>query len=134
MIELEPSDLVGWEFYAARPARSAPGTIWLPESGETFETANWRFAPLEHSRSGRLDLVVVDDQLAHSVRETALRAISLYLDQLLGEDIVETWIGEFRVESPISAHATRTYNMADLPAYLRSTRNREKKPLRKPTN
>lgn len=134
MIRLAPTNLEGWELYAARPARSAPEVVRLPESGESFKTVDWKFIPLEHPKSGRLDLVVVDDQLARSVRETALRAVSLYLDQLLGEDTVETWIGEFRVESPIAAYGNRMYKMADLADYLLSVTRREKHPLRKPTN
>jgi len=134
MIQLAPADLEGWELYAARPARPAPGVVRLPESGEVFKTAKWKFIPLEHPQSGRLDLVVIDGQLARSNRETALRAVSLYLDQLLGEDTVETWIGEFRVESPIAAHGSRMYKMADLPDYLLSATHREKHPLRKPSN
>jgi len=134
MIRLAPADLEGWELYAARPARPAPGVVRLPESGEGFKAGEWKFIPLEHPQSGRLDLVVVDDQLARSDRETALRAVSLYLDQLLGEDTVETWIGEFRVESPIAAHGSRMYKMADLPDYLLSATHREKHPLKKPTN
>ena len=134
MIRLAPAELEGWELYASRPARPAPGVVRLPESGESFETVKWKFIPLEHLKTGRLDLVVVDDQLARSVRETALRAVSLYLDQLLGEDTVETWIGEFRVESPIAAHGDRMYKMADLADYLRSATHREKLPLKKPTD
>lgn len=134
MIRLAPTDIEGWELYAARPARSAPGVVRLPESGEIFETIKWKFIPLEHPRTRRLDLVVVDDQLARSGRETALRAVSLYLDQVLGEDTVEAWIGEFRVESSIVAHGKKMYKMADLPDYLLSVTDREKSPFRKPTN
>jgi hypothetical protein len=133
IIQLAPADLEGWELYAARPPRPAPRIVRLPESGEVFETVDWKFIPLEHPKSGRLDLVIVDDQLVRSDRETALKAVSLYLDQLLGEDTVETWIGEFRVESA-AAQGNRMYKMADLPDYLLSLTRRKKNPLRKPTN
>ena len=134
MIQLAPADLAGWELYSARPARPAPAVVQLPESGEIFETMEWKFIPLEHPKSGRLDLVIVDDRLARSDRETALRAASLYLDQLLGEDTVETWIGEFRVESAIASEGNRMYKITDLPDYLLSLTHREQNPLRKPTN
>ena len=81
MIKLAPN-LSGWEFYSSRPGRPAPKTVRLPESGETFETTDWEFVPVENSEKGRLDLVVVGDQLASSDRDPALRAVSLYLDQL----------------------------------------------------
>jgi hypothetical protein len=134
MIGLAPVDLVEWELYAARPARPAPRIVRLPEGGEIFETREWKFIPFEHHKSGRLDLVIVDDQLARSHREAALRAVSLYLDQVLGEDTVEAWIGEFRVESSVVAHGKRVYEIANLPDYLLSVTRREQNPLRKPTN
>jgi hypothetical protein len=57
MIELAPH-LQGWEFYSARPARPAPAVVRLPESGESFPTAQWEFVPIEQSKRGRLDLVI----------------------------------------------------------------------------
>jgi hypothetical protein len=134
MIRLAPDDLDEWELYAARPARPAPSVVRLPESGEKFSTVEWKFVPLEHLASGRLDLVIIDDQLARAEHETALKAVSLYLDQFLGEDTVETWIGEFRVESTNEAQRKKMYKITDLADYLLSATHRKKNPLRKPTN
>lgn len=134
MIRLAPANLEGWELYSARPARPAPSVVRLPESGESFKTAEWKFIPVEHPASGTLDLVIVDDRLARSNRETALKAVSLYLDQLLGEDTVEVWIGEFRVESATAVQEERMHKMSDLPDYLLSATRREQNPLRKRTN
>jgi hypothetical protein len=134
MIQLAPADLEGWELYAARPARPAPAIVRLPESSEIFKTAEWKFIPLEHLENGRLDLVIIDDQLARAEHETALKAVSLYLDQFLGEDTVETWIGEFRVESTNEAQRKKMYKITDLADYLLSATHRKKNPLRKPTN
>jgi len=129
MIELAP-DLKGWELYSSRPARPAPKVVQLPESGEAFETADWEFIPMENPAKGRLDLVVVGEQLARSDRQPALRAVSLYLDQLLGEDNVEMWIGEFRVENPITALGKKTFKITELPDYLLWVTHRETNPLR----
>lgn len=129
MVELAP-ELERWELYSSRPARPAPKVVRLPESGEAFETEDWEFIPVEKPEKGRLDLVVVGDQLARSGRDPALRAVSLYLDQLLGEDTVETWIGEFSVESPIAAHGKKTYKITELPDYLLWVTHRETNPLR----
>jgi hypothetical protein len=134
MIRLAPDDLDEWELYAARPARPAPSVVRLPESGEKFSTVEWKFVPLEHLENGRLDLVIIDDQLARAEHETALKAVSLYLDQFLGEDTVETWIGEFRVESTNEAQRKKMYKITDLADYLLSATHRKKNPLRKPTN
>jgi hypothetical protein len=133
MVDLAP-DLGGWEFYSARPARPAPRAVRLPESGERFETSEWEFVPVERFERRGLDLVVVDDQLARSDREAALRAVSLYLDQLLGEDTVETWIGTLSVESRLAAHGKKSHKMTELPDYLLWVTHRETNPLRKLTD
>jgi hypothetical protein len=130
IVDLAPV-LSGWEFYSARPPRPAPGSVQLPESGERFETSEWAFVPIERPEGGGLDLIVVDDSLAQANREPALRAVSIYLDQVLGEDTVETWIGRFSVESRLSAHGKKSYKMNELPDYLLWITHRETNPLRK---
>ena len=133
MIKLAPQ-LEGWEFYSSRPARPAPSVVRLPESGQAFDTAGWVFLPVEHPETGRLDLVIVDDELADSDRERALKAVSIYLDQVLGEDIVETWIGKFRIESHDAVPGKKTFKVTELPDYLLWATHRKSNPLRKPEN
>jgi hypothetical protein len=128
IVQLAPK-LKGWELYSSRPSRLAPGVVRLPESGQSFNTTEWEFIPLERPEKGRLDLIIVANQLAGSERGTALRAVSIYLDQLLGEDTVETWIGEFRVESSVTAQGKKTYKIAELPDYLLWATNRENNPI-----
>ena len=133
MIQLAPT-LQEWEFYSSRPSRPAPAVVRLPESGESFQTSEWRFIPVEQPRSGRVDLIVVDDKLAHSDHSSALKAISIYLDELLGEDTVEEWIGEFKVERMLAAHGKQTYEMTELPDYLLWATHRASNPLKKISN
>lgn len=133
MIRLAPH-LEGWEFYSSRPSRPAPSVIRLPESDQAFDTSGWGFAPVEQLETGRLDLVIVDNKLAESDRERALKAVSIYLDQLLGEDTVETWIGKFRVESYDEARARKTFKITELPDYLLWATHREINPLKRSTN
>jgi hypothetical protein len=130
MVERAP-ELAGWEFYSSRPARPAPRAVRLPERGEKFDTSEWEFIPVERSDSAGLDLVVIDDQLAGSDREAALRAVSLYLDQLLGEDTVEAWIGTLTVESRLAARSKKSYKITELPDYLLRATHRESNSLRK---
>jgi hypothetical protein len=130
MVDRAPA-LGEWEFYSSRPARPAPRAVQLPESGERFETSKWEFVPFERPERGRLDLVVVDDQLARSDRESALKAVSLYLDQLLGEETVESWIGRFSVESRLAAHGKKSFKMSELSDYLLMVTHRENNPLRR---
>lgn len=131
MIQMAP-EMTGWEFHSSRPARPAPAVVRLPDSGEAFYTSGWDFIPVEQPEDGRVDLVVVDDQLAQSDRTLALKALSIYLDELLGEDMVETWIGEFRVESRNAVPGKKAYRLAELPDYLLWAMHRENKPLKKP--
>ncbi|MGB2627537.1 MAG: hypothetical protein WAK20_12180 [Candidatus Acidiferrum sp.] len=119
----------GWEFYSSRPARPAPKAVQLPESGEQFETSEWEFIPVERPEQRGLDLVIVGDQLASADRDTALKAVSLFLDQTLGEDVVETWIGKLSVESRAAVHGKKSYKVAELPDYLLWITHREVNPL-----
>jgi hypothetical protein len=133
MVERAP-ELGEWEFCSSRPARPAPGAVQLPESEERFETSQSEFVPVEQPERGRLDLVVVDDQLAGADRESARRAVSLYLDQLLGEDTVELWIDRFSVESRLAAHGKKSVKMAELSDYLLWVTHRETNPVRSPAD
>jgi hypothetical protein len=130
MIQLAPP-LRGWEFYSSRPPRPAPAIVRLPESGDSFETAQWQFVPVENADGGRLDLLIVDDQLARSDRETALRAVSIYLDEMLGEDMVQKWIGAFEIKNRLATHGKTTYKLIELPDYLEWATNRKRNPLAK---
>jgi hypothetical protein len=129
VVQLAPS-LKGWEFYSSKPARPAPEIVRLPQSGEVFVTSHWEFVPLEHCSSGRLDLIIVDDSLAQADREPAMKAVSIYIDQLLGEDTVERWIGTFEVSNRSNVAGKRSYKMIELPDYLDWATGRNENPLR----
>src|SRR5256885_3238525 len=122
-------ELPDWEFYSARPARMPPGKIRLPDRKIEFDTKNWQFVPIERLETGRLDLLVLDDGLAFSDREAALKAVSIYLDQILGEDTVEAWVGHFDVETPHGSQR-KAYAITELPDYLDWVTHRETNPLR----
>jgi hypothetical protein len=124
-------DLPNWEFYSAKPARTPSAKVTLPERKLEFDTTRWQFVPLERPELGRLDLLVLDDDLAFSERDAALKAVGIYLDQILGEDTVEEWIGHFDVETPHGSQL-KTYAMTELPDYLYWVTHREKNPLRHP--
>ena len=130
MIQMAP-ELKGWEFFSSRPSRPAPDIVRLPESGVAFDTSGWSFIPVEHPENGRLDLIIIDDQLARSSRDLALKAVSVYLDELLGEDTVETWIGRFETQSNTAVQKNEIYKILDLPDYLLWATHRNKNPLRK---
>src|SRR6476660_5834995 len=68
MIQLSPN-MHGWEFYSSRPARPAPSVVRLSNSDLSFDTSQWQFVPIEQSEYGRLDLMIVNDELAASDRE-----------------------------------------------------------------
>lgn len=73
----------------------------------------------------------MDDHLAESDRQCALKAVSIYLDQLLGEDAVERRVGRFKVESNDEARGKETFKITELPDYLLWVTHREANPLKK---
>lgn len=128
MIQFAPK-VDGWEFYSSKPPRHPAGMVYLPERKTQFDTSTWKFIPLERPENGRLDLVILDEHLASANREAALKAVSIYLDELLGEDTVERWIGEFNIDSPFFRQAEKVYNTTEIPDYLYWATHRNTNPL-----
>lgn len=115
-------ELKDWEIYATRRSRTPPGVIRFPESGTEISTSMWRFVPKENSKTGRLDLIIFGPELLSVDRDTGLKAISLYLDQSLGEEMVEEWIGRIEIER--APEGGKHYPIADLSDYLTWAVNR----------
>ncbi len=100
-----------WEFHAARPMRPFQPEVQLPDRDLSFRSSDWRFALKPSSTSDRLDLQIFDNALASVDEKTGLTAIFILLDAVLGEDIVERWIGNIKV-LPMSARS------GDLPMHI----------------
>jgi hypothetical protein len=126
MIKRAPG-LKGWEFYSSRQPRSAPKVISLPERGLQFDTSGWKFVPVERPDSGRIDLIVVDHQLGCADKDAALKAVSIYIDALLGEDEVEKWLGIINLRQ--ATNDEKQYPIQELPDYILWATHREKSPL-----
>jgi hypothetical protein len=86
-----------WEFHASRPTRPFQPEIQLPDRGLSLRTSDWHFAVRPSATSDRFDLQIYDDKLASFDERTALSAAFILLDAVLGEDIVERWIGNMKV-------------------------------------
>jgi hypothetical protein len=128
MIRTAPN-LIEWEFYDSKPVRQPAARVRLPGRNLQFDTSGWKFVPLEHPDRGKLDLLIIDGPLARSETEASFRAVSIYLDQLLGEDTAEKWIGEISVGNPSESQHEKLYDMAELPDYLHWAIHRETGPL-----
>ncbi len=89
--------IAGWEFHASRPTRKFQPEIQLPNRGISFRTLDWRYALRPSSTSDRFDLHIFDDKLANFDEKTALTAVFILLDAVLGEDVVERWIGGIKI-------------------------------------
>jgi hypothetical protein len=87
----------GWEFHTARPVRPFPPEISLPQQGLRIQTLEWRFLLKRSPESDRFDLQVLSDRLASFEERTALTAVFILLDAVLGEAMVERWIRDIRV-------------------------------------
>ena len=89
----------GWEFHASRPARRFQAEVELPDRGLSLQASGWRFALRPSATSDRFDLQIFDDTLSSFDETTALKAVFILLDAVLGEDVVERWIGNIKVLS-----------------------------------
>lgn len=121
-------DLKHWELYTAKQAREAPSTIRLPERNLELSTVGWEFSPAERPNEGRMDLIVICNELASIDREAALRAVFIYLDDVLGEDAVEKWLGAVEISSGPSI-SRRKYPLKEIPDYVLWATHRDKNPL-----
>lgn len=120
----------GWEFYSSKQARGVQSVIRLPNRRTVISTRHWRFVPQEDSELGRIHLTIVDSRLPALDRQTALSAVSIFLDALLGEDEVEEWIGRLNVKNPDRV-SVRSFPILDLPDYVTWATQRPEKPLTK---
>jgi hypothetical protein len=109
----------GWEFHSSRPVRPFQPEIRLPEMGLTLQTSDWQFS-LEPTRgASRLELHVYDDRLAAFDEKIALTAVFILLDAVLGEDMVEKWVGDIRVyPSPLPGRSTGLHLMPSIASRL----------------
>jgi hypothetical protein len=121
-------ELKDWELYATKQPRAAPSTIRLPERNLELSTSGWEFSPIERPTEGRIDLLVISSDLASIEREAALRAVSIYLDDLLGEDTVEEWLGRFEVVAD-PPNGKKKYALNEIADYLLWATHREKNPI-----
>jgi hypothetical protein len=91
--------LAAWEFHTSRPSRRFLREVHLPDKGMKFDTAGWRFELTQEVSSDRLKLDIFDDELSGIDRKIALTAVFILLDAVLGEDVVERWIGDINISS-----------------------------------
>jgi hypothetical protein len=121
-----------WEFNRFKQPRPAPRAINLPERRLRVRTGKWQFIADEDRALGRIHVTVLDDQLARMDKGAALRAVSLFLDALLGEEAVEEWLGEIRVSPRADARTkTKIHHISRLPDYILWATHREKNPISK---
>lgn len=131
MIEVAPA-LSGWEFYSSKPARKPPAAVRLVERGVNVNTQLWKFSPIDRPDVGRIDLTIIDEELANLAdldREAALKAVSIYLDQVLGEDTVEAWIGRFDICHSEPSPTGEAFEMKEIADYLYWATHREQDPI-----
>lgn len=106
-----------WEFYPARQAGIMPKEVTLHDRNITVATAEWMFSPKDDLDSGKIDLVITNDHLATSDKNSSFSVVFLVLDALLGEDAVEEWIGKITFVPPGEVYP-RLYPIHELPYYI----------------
>ena len=102
-----PQDL-DWEFYASIQPRAPHREVKVRHQGQTLRinTEGWRFFSEEDPGRGKIHIVIVDKQLPLLPKEAAFHAVFIMLDALLGEDIVEQWIGAIEVGKADDSYET----------------------------
>lgn len=93
IIGLAPQ-LPDWEFYASRQACPSRLSITLPDSNQTINAESWTCEAVHNPVSGKIDVILHDSSLADMEPKSRLRIALLILDSLLGEDLIEDWLGE----------------------------------------
>lgn len=119
-------DLPSWELHSSRQPRPPLRVVKLPERGLSFRTERWRFVPETDARIRRIHLTILDTGLASAERDASLKAVSIFLDQFLGENTVEDWLGTIAVARPSAK--LRSYPISDLPNYVASLSRKGAKP------
>jgi len=106
-----------WEFYPARQPREVPPQVELISKQLSFRTANWHFHAVPDRKTNRVDLFVINHQLAQVAENDALSAVFLFLDAALGEDLVEEWIGNIEILDEAGA-LSPVYPMLEIRSFL----------------
>lgn len=119
-----PQDL-DWEFYASIQPRAPHRGVIVRHQGRNLEveTESWGFLSEEDPERGKIHIVIVDEDLPLLPREAALHAVFIMLDALLGEDIVEQWIGTIEIGKPDDSYETLR-PIQELPGYVMDARSR----------
>ncbi|MGH9530768.1 MAG: hypothetical protein ACRD2Q_00135 [Terriglobales bacterium] len=120
----EAPNIHDWELYSSRQPRPPSRAIQLPERGLDFPTDQWRFIPEEDLATNRVHLKILDRRLASEDREAALKAVSIFLDQFLGEEMVERWIGMITVAK--SSARRKSHPISELLDYIVTKSKRER--------
>jgi hypothetical protein len=114
IIDLAPQ-LPDWEFYPSRQACPTRLSITLPESRQSINAEHWTCDMRLNPISGKIDVVLFDASLAGMEPKSQLRIGLLILDSLLGEDLIEDWLGEVEFSSTRGPRPIQ-----DLTRYVRS--------------
>lgn len=110
-------DLPGWEFYPTRQPGEMPKEVKLHDRDTTVPTQHWKFSPKDDLDSGKIDIIIADEHLVMTDKNSAFAAVFIVLDALLGEDTVEEWIGKITFVPP-GAEYSRLYPIQELPHYI----------------
>lgn len=114
-------EVADWEFYSHRQSRDAPPVIEFPNRGVHLDTTKWQFFARENLDTKRIDITVVDRTFDSISSDDALRAIFIYLDSALGEEVVEEWIGNIQSASD---GPTELLKMSNIRTYVASAQSR----------
>ncbi len=98
-----PNPSKSWEYYAARRASGADARRTLKMGGRAFDYADFRVQATPDTTHAVIDVVVFHPLFADMDEDERIQPAFLFLDDVLGEDTVSSWLGTVDMTSESSA-------------------------------
>ncbi len=115
-----PAATETWEYADTRQPVGEPAV--LDVAGHTVRSDDVTVAAWADDRRAVVDVRLAAPVLARMARQDALRATFLLLDQVLGEEAVETWVGQILAEghdaAPLEASDPVVVPLPELPVVV----------------
>jgi hypothetical protein len=122
-----------WEYYAARQRGGADARCTLSIQNRDFQYADFKITTQVDEARAVVDVVVYHPHFAAMPEPERLQPLFLFLDDVLGEDDVTSWIGSVDSASELPAEASGSGALLEAVRQLREGHDDERVTLLKGT-